>query len=307
MNKVIRIFEELRQIYEDLNDTYRVRAYTNAIESLKNGTTEGIGKKLLSKIEIIKKTGKLDELIEMRKYVRLMKLPGFGKSFINKLIDNGIKPEPQIILKSQKKLAEKGIILNRTQLIGLENYKELIKEKKIKREIITDITHDLENHLMNLGIILEKFVVVGSYRRGVKESRDIDILVVTDDNMSTEVMKSIYNAMKQYKYYVTHLVLGSTKFTFLLKYKRAIIQVDIRVIPHESYPTALLYFTGSKLFNVQMRHLAKIKGYILNEYELKKIPSKRIEVHSEADIFNELGLEYIPPEKRNNLTIAQKA
>ena len=75
-------------------------------------------------------------------------------------------------------------------------------------------------------------------------------------------------------------------------------RIDIRIIPLESYYSALLYFTGSKDFNKQMRLNAITMDYTLNEYGLYDENGKMFKVKSEKDIFDLLNMEYITPDKR---------
>ena len=75
-------------------------------------------------------------------------------------------------------------------------------------------------------------------------------------------------------------------------------RIDIRLIPLESYYSALLYFTGSKDFNTNMRLNAIAHEYTLNEYGLYDSNGKMFKVNSEKDIFDLLGMEYITPDKR---------
>jgi DNA polymerase/3'-5' exonuclease PolX len=79
-------------------------------------------------------------------------------------------------------------------------------------------------------------------------------------------------------------------------------RIDIRYIPFDSYAASLMYFTGNQSFNIKTRALAESLGYLLNEYGIYKLigdKKKRIKTETEKDIFDILGLEYLPPEKRN--------
>jgi DNA polymerase/3'-5' exonuclease PolX len=74
-------------------------------------------------------------------------------------------------------------------------------------------------------------------------------------------------------------------------------RLDIRLVPLESFFTAYLYFTGSYEFNERMRGIAKRQGYKLNEYGLYK-DSKKIQIYSEQDVFDILGMKYLSPNER---------
>jgi DNA polymerase/3'-5' exonuclease PolX len=91
------------------------------------------------------------------------------------------------------------------------------------------------------------------------------------------------------------------------KYNKKNYRIDIRLVPLESYFTALVYFTGSYQLNTMMRLSAKKLGYKLNEYGLFKINkqsgliSEQIDITSEIELFNILGIDYLEPEQRNLL------
>ena len=90
-----------------------------------------------------------------------------------------------------------------------------------------------------------------------------------------------------------------TKFMGLCKYKRKdLYRIDIRLIPLESIHPAMLYFTGSRDFNKKLRRIAMNLNYTLNEYGLFDSKNKVINVQSEKDIFDILGVEYLQPHQR---------
>ena len=89
---------------------------------------------------------------------------------------------------------------------------------------------------------------------------------------------------------------GSTKATIIL---RSGIQADIRVLPPESWGAGLLYFTGSKNYNIEMRKIAIKKGYKLSEYGLfDKQTGKMIAGKTEKEVLDKLGVKYLKPEER---------
>lgn len=93
-----------------------------------------------------------------------------------------------------------------------------------------------------------------------------------------------------------------SKYMGFCKYKKnPVRRIDMRYVPAKSYYTALIYFTGSRNFNIMLRNLANALGYKLNEYGLYKKKGKkeiRIKIKSEKDVFEKLGLEFVPPEDR---------
>jgi DNA polymerase (family 10) len=139
---------------------------------------------------------------------------------------------------------------------------------------------------------IQKVAIAGSLRRMKETIGDIDILAVAT------------NPINVMNYFITYpniqrvLVQGETKTSVLLKDN---LQVDLRVVPPESYGAALQYFTGSKNHNVKMRSRAIKHGYKLNEYGLfTKTTNHAVAGATEEDIYTTLGLSYIPPELREN-------
>ncbi len=130
----------------------------------------------------------------------------------------------------------------------------------------------------------------GSLRRKKSTIGDIDILVLTTNPV--RVVDAFTN-MKDVK---DILAKGETKATVVLK---SGIQVDVRLLPKESYGAGLLYFTGNKNYNIYLRRIAIEKGYKLNEYGLfDRKTGKLISGKTEEEIFKKLGQKYLKPEER---------
>jgi DNA polymerase (family X) len=132
--------------------------------------------------------------------------------------------------------------------------------------------------------------IAGSFRRKAEAVGDLDILVL-GDRAAHEAQKNLAKAFGSQ----TVLASGETKISFVIFPQN--LQVDIRFVPPDSYGAALLYFTGSKEFNVMMRKVAIGKGYLLNEYGLFK-DGEYIAGKTEEEIFDALGLPHTPPHKR---------
>lgn len=137
-----------------------------------------------------------------------------------------------------------------------------------------------------------KIDAAGSLRRMKETVGDIDILSVS--SKPEKLMETLANIPNKQRI----LVQGKTKTALLLKEG---IQVDFRCIDQESYGAALVYFTGSKSHNIELRKIASDKGYKLSEYGLFRKKSKKlIAGSSEKEIYQKLGLNCIPPELREN-------
>jgi DNA polymerase/3'-5' exonuclease PolX len=243
----------------------------------------------------------------------LMKITGIGKVKATKLYSNNISLE--LLLESYK-TQNIDILNNLThhQIIGVKYYYDL--EKRIPYNEITQINNYLNSIISTIDKNLN-ITICGSYRRKKETSGDIDILIThnkikTDKNLNkTDYLKQLINILTHNKFLVDNLTYnGNTKYMGLCKYlDNPPRRIDIRFIPLSSYPTSLLYFTGSGEFNKNMRTYAIKHKYKLNEYELSKIvidneteiKTKIKNINSEEDIFKELNLKYVGPQNRSDL------
>ena len=138
----------------------------------------------------------------------------------------------------------------------------------------------------------------GSFRRGRETIGDLDLLIATKEP------ERVTDHFLSHKEIDRILARGETKSSVLLK---SGIQADLRVVTNKEFPFALGYFTGNKDHNVALRGRALQNGWTLNEYRLgplpdsKKPPKPIPEINTEEDLYRTLGLEYIPPELRENL------
>ena len=133
----------------------------------------------------------------------------------------------------------------------------------------------------------------GSYRRSKEILHDIDILVATNNPSALTLYFSQLAEVSEV------LVCGETKCSILLDNG---LQADLRAVPNKAFPFALQYFSGSKQHNIIMRQRALKQGWSLNEYDftIKEGAVQPPEINDEADIYQALGLAFIPPELREN-------
>ena len=205
--------------------------------------------------------------------------------FINakKIINEGIQNIEQ--LKKNKHL------LNDKQKIGLKYYDDL----KLRIPLIEYNEHlkILKKDLNNL-----TFDFVGSYRRGNKTMGDIDLLIMENDkfNLKKYISKLIDN-----DYIIDVLASGKNKFMGIVKLNgKPARRLDILVAPVNEYYYSLLYFTGSNLFNIGLRHYVKTMFNLsLSEHGF----NKSVPIKSEEDIFKYLKLKYVKPIDRNKFEI----
>jgi DNA polymerase beta len=164
-------------------------------------------------------------------------------------------------------------------------------------------------------------MICGSYRRGRDKSGDIDCLIAHPDiktkfdldNIPINILSSFVEVLMNVNFIVDQIDMGMKKFMGFCKLIQkssnqtptqpnpAIARrLDIRFVPYESYGSAILYFTGSKKFNTNMRSHALQKGYSLNEFGLTKISDNTIiPCFTEETVFTILNYPYKKPEERD--------
>jgi DNA polymerase beta len=312
--ELIKVLTILLDDKKSKNETFKVRAYNNVIgvlrrydgeinevkdlDDIPNLTKKGsIYNKILEYLD----TGKIKEIEQIDNYStiykELSKIYGIGPTKAKELINKkGIKS----ITDLKKKLEEDDDLLNKKQKIGLKYYKEL--EKRIPSEEIEEHKKYIKrciNEIDKDGQL--KYEVTGSNRRGESSSGDIDILFTAKNNDKKLFNKIIKKLLKE-GYIKETLAKGDKKFMGISKLDNKDVHRRIDMIYSENYPFALLYFTGSGDFNVEMRNHALSLGYSLNEYGLKKdgefVKNNNKEFETEEDIFKFLKLKYIEPKKR---------
>jgi DNA polymerase/3'-5' exonuclease PolX len=270
----------------------------------------GIGKGSIERIREILENGKLSELgtftdTKKEKKIAISDLEsvvGIGHAHALELYNAGI-----LSVKDLKKKVENGEIeVNEKIELGLKYYGKF--EGNIPRKEIDKIYKILEDIIfkLNKDFIFE---ICGSYRREKETSGDIDVLISKKgDKEEINYLGQIIERLKQpiKKNNNQPLLIDDltdknyhTKYMGFAKYKdKPARRIDIRFVPHESYYSALLYFTGSADLNKKMRAIAKTKKLKLSEYGLFKENGEKIPINSEHDAFDALDMEYLHPRLR---------
>lgn len=267
---------------------------------------EGIGKGTINRIDEILRHGFLSEINVPSKYkqymkhmIELEKVFGIGRKlsyeFVSKHNITNIKE-----LLNKHKTGE--IKLTKQMLTSIKNTNKYVRNiPRVQMNEVDKILHKAikgKDFIENLHVVL-----CGSFRRLKMSSNDVDVLVVHKKNRNSKVVLMEYiKDLKKIGFIIDDLVFDYNK-TFMgyctLDNGKTVMRIDIKIFPIESYYTALMYFTGSGEFNQKMRLLAKNLGFKLNEYGLFKLKrNERIDISSEKDIFDALGLDYVPPEER---------
>ena len=312
--ELAEIFREIAEILEIQGENpFKVRAYYRVVQVLENLPEEideiykrgelrkipGVGEHIAQKIEEYVRTGKLGYYEHIKKNIpqgllKILEIPEVGPKTVKLLYEKlGI----DTLAKLKKAIKEKKI----RDLPGMgEKSEENIKKgleflsRKGKRLLLGN-AHPLAmaiiESLKKLHVV-ERISPAGSLRRMQETIGDIDILVTS--RAPSVVMKTFIELPMVTKV-LSH---GETKSSVIMEEK---LQVDLRVVEPDSFGAALQYFTGSKAHNIKLREMANEKGYKINEYGLFRIKdNKRVAGREEEEIYKALGLEYIPPEIRED-------
>jgi len=303
---------------------FKIRAYISAAQTMENITKEvidlpeehlikiqGIGKGIASKIVQYKKYGKIFEYETLKKkfpegLLKVMTIQGMGPKRARFLFDNLKIDNPDKLKVAARKgklrdLPGFGIKLEQKILKGTGISDELSKRILFWEAKI--IMEGLLEKVLSIQEIIE-FSPAGSFRRGKETVGDLDILCTAK---KAEAVTNKFSKLPG----IEHILgCGKTKASVILSEG---IQCDLRVVEPRSFGAALMYFTGSKEHNVALRERAIRLGYSINEYGLFRLSDKKktrpVAGVSEEGMFKKLGLQYIPPELRENrseITAASK-
>ena len=310
---VAAVFEEMADLLEiEEANPFRVRAYRNAARTIRGLSREleqliadgkdltdlpGIGKDLAAKINEILQTGKVKALEKLHKEVppsveELLKIPGLGSRRVKHLYhEMGIQNQDQLetAASSGKLRTFPGFGVKLEQNI-LENIAALRSpEKRFLRNIAITYAEPLVQYLEKDKTV-KNVVIAGSYRRGMESVGDLDILVTA---AKTGRIMERFIKYEEVKHIVSK---GPARATVILNCG---LQVDLRLVPEQSFGSALHYFTGSKAHNIRIRHMAQQQGLKINEYGVFR-KSKHVAGKTEESVFRSVGLAFIPPELRED-------
>ena len=314
----IEILDEMIDILTKQGEHFRAGRYKIAQEtimSLSEDITDasqlsgkkGIGPSILKKLQEFQETGKIGFIEKERENPALVltNVYGIGYKGATKLVDQGITT-----IEKLKK--EQETVLNDTQKKGLRYYDDIIK--RIPRSEIEEYNEILQNSFDEVKGPRSKFEIVGSYRRGKKDSGDIDI-IITDEDGDQKVFNRFLDILIKKKLLLEMLSRGKIKSLTIGKLPgKPARRLDFLYSPPSEYSFAILYFTGSKTFNTFMRRRALEIGYSLNEHGFykmsmgKKAEKLDMSFPDEKSIFDFLSMEYKKPEERldgNSVVLTQ--
>ncbi|HEY6488132.1 MAG: DNA polymerase/3'-5' exonuclease PolX [Terracidiphilus sp.] len=301
-------------------DTFRTLSYRRAAEAAEQTTVDlisvvgeterlleipGIGKSMAANIQSIAATGSLpqrDQLVA--KYgtgiLELLKLPGMGPKTIAlfwsaaqitgidqlaaAIEDGRLAKLPRMGAKQLEKLKK-----------GIEDYRRSAGRFRIDEA--EESAERVSTYLLAFDGI-DRVTPAGSLRRGRETAGDLDLLV-TGPACRPESSSAAVEYVAAYPGIASMIAKGENKVSFYLANS---LQVDVRLLPSESYGAALQYFTGSKAHNVSLRQRALKMGYTLSEWSLARLDDgSTVAAATEEEIYAALAMDWMPPEMRENL------
>jgi DNA polymerase (family 10) len=303
----------------DGGDSFRIRSYRRAAEAVESTTIQlstiasdpkklqeipGIGKGMAANIREMESAGTLplreELLVKYRPtMLELLKLPGMGPKTVALLWDalkvcSVEELEAAIAAGRLDDLPRFGTKQIEKLRKGIEDFKKnsgrfLIDEAEIAAEKLTEYLRGFPG--------LDTITPAGSLRRGRETVGDLDMLVTGPACEEDKVAAAVeYTAA--YPPIADLIAKGQNKVSFRL---RSGLQVDVRLLPKASYGAALQYFTGSKMHGITVRQRALKRGYTLSEYALARIDDGSVVASAtEEEIYAALGMDWIPPELREN-------
>ena len=316
--ELIHITQEMEQILIKLGQAFRANAYKKAATSLEKMETEittpsdldgipNIGTGIKEKLTEFMQTGKIQYLEEIKNTPKIIftNIYGIGPKKADELEKSGLTSINELVNASYNNSK----LLNEKQKIGLKYYKQI--NERIPRSEITKFEDILTTQVTTDTKL--QFEIVGSYRRGAKDSGDIDVIFTTTDpsqsaKQQEDLFKNIIGKLTGNGNIRHILAQGKTKCLVIGHIPPSVLhrRIDFLYTPPEQYAFAILYFTGSKHFNTAMRGLALKKGLSLNEhaFTIAKTgnPVSSLDPNAtfktELDIFNYLDMEYKEPQAR---------
>ena len=309
------IFREMARMLELEEVDWKPRAYRKAaygIQDLARDVGEvyqeggraalkkipGVGESMADHIVEYLEEGRIEKFDDLReKYAEgiteIISLEGVGPKTAKRFaLELGVSNLEELRKAGEdhriRKLPGFGKKSEENVLAAIETYRE--GRERMLISVALPIAESILNHLQEISSV-ERINYVGSLRRWKETIGDVDILVASGE--AEEVMEGFVGM----EGVAEVLSRGSTRCSIILEEG---VHVDLRVIPKESYAAAMQYFTGSREHNIALRKEALGMNRKLSEYGLFKESGDSIPCENEEDIYGELGMDYIPPELRED-------
>jgi DNA polymerase beta len=319
---ITKILDQLATIEKNKGQKHKHLAYMTAVGSLSSHSSrvtdgasakklDGVGEKIAKKVQEILDTGKLKKLDKYLSDPQIValntisKVHGVGPKAAQKWVEEGVRTLDD--LRKQK--------LTHQQQVGVKHFDDI--QKRIPRA-------EMDEHVKLVKGVIKKInpdITInccGSYRRGRPDSGDIDILITHPNFVKQQktdplkILTKVVNELKKKNYLIDELANGVHQYMGICRLPqeegeeelRCARRIDIKLFPTDGYYPALLHFTGSGEHNRQLSCIAINKGFKLGEYSLcpmgvTGMPGEPINLTSEQEIFEMLGVPYKTPEQRS--------
>lgn len=312
-DEIARNLKEMADLLEIKGaDFFRIRAYRQAVDAIAEiqeslsemvqqgkdlAELKGIGDAIALKIADLVTTGKIHQLEDLKKeyppeLITLTRVENLGPKRVGKLF----RELKVVTIDDLKKVVSNGK-LDALEGFGPKLVSEISKdleranfeETRIQWAEAEALAQPLLEFLKNIKGV-KQVEIAGSYRRKKETVGDFDLLATAKDGVA------VITAFLEYPSIKKAMAEGPTRATVILETG---MQVDLRVVPDDSFGAALQYFTGSKTHNIGTRKLALEKGLKLNEYGMYK-GDKKVAGATEEEIYKILDLEWVTPELRED-------
>lgn len=310
--QVVEILNHVADLLEIKGVEYKPRAYRRAAREIDSLTEDlediydedrledisAVGENIAQKITEILETGNLEFYDELKKEIpidpELLKVRNLGPKKTKKIWEElGVTTLSGLeeALKSGKVRELKGFGPKSEEnvLKGLQIVKR-VQDKTHLSEVLPEARRIREQLIDST--LFSEVSFAGSLRRRKYEIGDVDILATAEDR---DKAMDHFTSLEGVEEVLSE---GETKSSVRIK---SGLRVDLRIVDEVSFGSALQYFTGSQQHNVRLRQLAISKDYKLNEYGLYEVgPEKKVAGEREEEMYEELGLSWIPPELRED-------
>lgn len=316
-----RLLSETADLLEiDGADSFRIRSYRRAADAAEQTTVDlveaasdaarlmeidGIGKGMAAKLQAIAQTGSLEQRDQL--------LAKYGAGILDLLKLSGMGPKTIALLWDATKIASIDQLaeaiaagrLNGLPRMGARQIEKLRRgiddfrrsAGRFRIDVAAEEAARIAAYLLRLEGI-DKVTPAGSLRRGRETVGDLDLLA-TGPACEPGHTAAAVEHVAAYPGIHDIIAKGENKISFNLEQG---LQVDVRLLPTASCGAALQYFTGSKAHNVALRQRALKFGYTLNEWALARLDDgSTVAAATEEEIYAALGMDWMPPEMRENL------
>ncbi|MFL5346045.1 MAG: DNA polymerase/3'-5' exonuclease PolX [Hyalangium sp.] len=310
--KILRDVSLLLQLKGE--NTFKVRAYDTAADRLTGMTQDltilvregrlqelpGIGQGLAEKISELVTTGRLGFYEELKAefppgLLELLQLPDMGPKKVMALfkeltVSNVAELEKACRDGRVRQLKGFGAKSEAKILEGIAVYQRVHGKRKLLGDVLPTVDGLLERLKAVPGVI--RVSPAGSVRRRAETVGDVDLLASAAQ--AGPVLDALANAPG------VAVLIGKGESKCSVRMTEGDLQVDLRVLPDEDFATALHHFTGSKAHHVRLRGIGQDQGYKISEWGVHDKDGKKLPIRDEADLYRLLGMQYVPPELRED-------